>query len=127
MGVWRWTQKPDGNWQKPPFMALQPDRNASTYGSQHVGEYRSRRSTLWRPGAPMASRYMLTKADPFAAIDVDHCRDVSTHSIDRWAQNFLDVGRHSYSEMTPSGTGCRILGIGERRQGAQQVQAGDRR
>jgi hypothetical protein len=22
--VWRWIQKPDGSWQKPPFMATQP-------------------------------------------------------------------------------------------------------
>jgi primase-polymerase (primpol)-like protein len=28
--VWRWTQKPDGSWQKPPFMATRPDRHAST-------------------------------------------------------------------------------------------------
>jgi hypothetical protein len=28
-----------------------------------------------------------------------------------WAQNFLDVARHSYSEVTPSGTGCRIWGL----------------
>ena len=27
--VWRWTQKADA-WQKPPFMATQPDRHAST-------------------------------------------------------------------------------------------------
>jgi hypothetical protein len=28
--VWRWTQKLDGSWQKPPFIATQPDRHAST-------------------------------------------------------------------------------------------------
>jgi hypothetical protein len=28
-----------------------------------------------------------------------------------WAQNFLDTGRHSYSEVTPSGAGCRIWGL----------------
>ena len=38
--------------------------------------------------------YVLTENDPFAAIDLDHCRDVTTHSIDTWAQNFLDTGRH---------------------------------
>src|SRR5262249_40665021 len=41
----------------------------------------------------------------------DHCRDANTHSIDTWAQNFLDTGRHSYSEVTPSGSGCRIWGL----------------
>ena len=34
--------------------------------------------------------YVLTEDDPFAAIDLDHCRDVDTGSIDVWAQNFLD-------------------------------------
>ncbi len=52
--------------------------------------------------------YVLTEDDPFAAIDLDHCRDASTHSIDVWAQNFLDACRQSYSEVTPSGSGCRI-------------------
>ena len=55
--------------------------------------------------------YVLTETDPFAAIDLDHCRDVNTSSIDVWAQNFLDAGRHSYSEVTPSGAGCRIWGL----------------
>ena len=55
--------------------------------------------------------YVLTEDDPFAAIDLDHCRDVNTRSIDVWAQNFLDTGRHSYSEVTPSGAGCRIWGL----------------
>src|SRR5262249_36179909 len=41
---------------------------------------------------------------------IDNCRHVETHSIDIWAQNFLDVGR-SYSEVTPSGAGCRIWGL----------------
>jgi primase-polymerase (primpol)-like protein len=27
--VWRWTQKPDGSWQKPPFQAMQPDAHGN--------------------------------------------------------------------------------------------------
>ena len=30
-----------------------------------------------------------------------------------WAQNFLEFGRHSYSEVTPSGAGCRIWGLAD--------------
>src|SRR5262249_40032061 len=55
--------------------------------------------------------YILTAADPFSAIDLDHCRHADTHSIDVWAQNFLDVARHTYNEVTPSGQGCRIWGL----------------
>ena len=57
--------------------------------------------------------YILTEDDPFAAIDLDHCRHVDTHSIDIWAQNFLEFGRHTYSEVTPSGAGCRIWGLAD--------------
>ena len=57
--------------------------------------------------------YVLTKDDPFAAIDLDHCRCLVTHSIDGWAQNWLDTGRNTYQEVTPSGEGCRIWGIAD--------------
>src|SRR5262249_31917477 len=30
---------------------------------------------------------------------------------DVWSQNFLDVTRHTYAEVTPSGEGCRIWGL----------------
>ena len=30
-----------------------------------------------------------------------------------WAQNFFDVGRDTYSEVTPSGIGCRIWGLAD--------------
>src|SRR5262249_22484003 len=56
--------------------------------------------------------YVLTKDDPFGAIDLDHCRD-KLCSIATWAQNFMDCGRHSYQEITPSGTGCRIWGLAD--------------
>ena len=40
--------------------------------------------------------YMLTEADPFAAIDLDHCRHPRTHSIDMWAQNFMQSAATTY-------------------------------
>ena len=55
--------------------------------------------------------FIMTEADPLAAMDLDNCRDPQTHSIDIWAQNFLDVARHTYAEVTPSGAGCRIWGL----------------
>ena len=37
--IWRWTQKPDGSFQKPPFMATQPERHASTKDSDTWADY----------------------------------------------------------------------------------------
>jgi len=46
-----------------------------------------------------------------AQIDIDHCRDPDSHSIEAWAQNFLGVACHTYAEVTPSGAGIRIWGL----------------
>jgi hypothetical protein len=108
--VWHWTQLDNGRWQKPPYMAIQPERHASTKDPSTWSDYNTALAAV-RAGNADGLTYILTENDPFAAVDLDRCRDVSTHSIDVWAQNFLDCGRHGYSEITPSGAGCRIWGL----------------
>ena len=108
--IWRWTQLSNGRWQKPPFMASEPRRHASVNDPGTWTDYNSALAAV-QAGHGDGITYILTENDPFAAIDLDHCRDANTHSIDTWAQNFLDTGRHSYSEVTPSGSGCRIWGL----------------
>jgi hypothetical protein len=110
--VWRWTQKPDGTWQKPPFMATQPERHASTTDPSTWSPYSTALAAV-QTGQAEGLSYILTADDPFGAFDLDYCRDAETHSIDIWAQNFLHRWRNTYSEVTPSGTGCRIWGLAE--------------
>jgi hypothetical protein len=107
--VWRWTQKPDGSWQKPPFMATQPKRHASTNDPNTWTNYATALATV-EAGHADGLSYILTKDDPFGTIDLDHCRD-KLCSIDVWAQNFMDVARNTYQEVTPSGEGIRIWGL----------------
>ena len=108
--VWRWTQKPYGSWQKPPFMALQPERHASTSDPATWTDYATALATVQAGDADGLS-YILTKNDPFGAIDLDHCRCTITNSIDVWAQNYLQAAINSYQEITPSGEGVRIWGV----------------
>ena len=54
--------------------------------------------------------YVLTKQDEFAAIDLDHCRDAVTGSVECWAQLMLEQALHSYAEITPSGERFADLG-----------------
>ena len=56
---------------------------------------------------------MLTETDPFSAIDLDNCRHLETHSIDAWAQLYMQFAVTSYQEVTPSGTGIRIWGLAD--------------
>jgi AAA domain len=107
--VWRWTQKPDGNWQKPPFMALQPDRHASTSDPDTWTDYPTALAAV-QAGHADGLSYILTKNDPLGAIDLDHCRD-KLCSIDVWAQNFMQAAVNTYQEVTPSGEGVRIWGF----------------
>jgi AAA domain len=108
--VWRWTQKLDGKWQKPPYQTRDPRRHASSTDPSTWSDYSTALAAV-RAGHADGITYVLTADDPFAAIDLDHCRDVDTHSIEIWAQLFLERGRDTYGEVTPSGDGVRIWGL----------------
>ena len=107
--IWRWTPKSDGSWQKPPFIATQPDRHANTKDASTWTDYTTALAAV-QTGHGDGISYVLTADDPFAAIDLDHCRD-DLGGVHIWAQLFLERGRNTYSEVTPSGTGCRIWGL----------------
>jgi hypothetical protein len=110
--VWRWTQKPDGSWQKPPFMALEPERHANTNDPATWTDYATALATVQAKQADGIT-YILTSDDPLGAIDLDHCRCPITNSIDVWAQNYLQAAVNTYQEVTPSGEGVRIWGFTE--------------
>jgi putative DNA primase/helicase len=52
--------------------------------------------------------FVLTPGDPFAGVDLDHCRDPQSGEIQPGAQAIVNRLR-SYTEISPSGTGLRIL------------------
>lgn len=90
-------------------MATQPGRHASTNDPNTWTDYRTALAAV-QAGHGDGLSYILTENDPYAAIDLDNCRHADTHSVDAWAQNFLQAGRYSYSEVTPSGAGIRYWG-----------------
>ena len=110
--VWRWTQKPNGSWQKPPFMATQPERHASTNDPSTWSDYATALATVQAGHADGITLH----PDRGRSVRRDRSRSLPrtiTHSIDVWAQNFLDAGRNTYQEVTPCGDGCRIWGIAD--------------
>jgi len=56
--------------------------------------------------------FVFSPNDPFAGIDLDHCRDLETCVIAPWAQQII-TRCGSYSEISPSGTGAKIFGRGK--------------
>lgn len=93
-------------------MATQPERHASTTDPATWADYATALATV-QAGHADGISYVLTADDPFGAVDLDRCRCTTTSSIDPWAQNFLEFGRSTYTEVTPSGTGCRIWGLAD--------------
>jgi hypothetical protein len=67
----------------------------------------------WEQDNPSAYRggglgFVFASDDPYAGVDLDHCRDLNTSAIADWAQAYIDA-LTSYTEVTPSGTGLHIL------------------
>src|SRR5262249_58682737 len=104
------TGQESGHGQTPPYRPLDPLRHASIRDSSTWNEYATALAMV-KAGKADGLTYILTEDDPFAAIDVDHCRNPNIPSFDDWVQNVLDVGHRSYNEITPSGTGYRIWGL----------------
>src|SRR5262249_9075138 len=54
--------------------------------------------------------FVITDTD-FAAFDIDDCRNTQTGEVHPWASNLIARAK-SYTEITPSGEGIRIIGRG---------------
>src|SRR5262245_52861023 len=76
-GVWLWTSKPGGGWQKPPFRSCSPRRNLSTSDPDSWSTYAQALAAVRVKEAEGVS-FVLTPEGNIAAADLDHCRDPGT-------------------------------------------------
>lgn len=105
---WKWVTLPDGKRDKPPFRADFPDFHASTTNPKS-----------WAPFSVAVSTMAAGKADGIGYVcaddaenvywDMDGCRDPNTGEIADWAMAYVEEC-DSYTEITPSGRGLRIIG-----------------
>lgn len=106
---WRWENRTDkaGN-DKPTKPPRQPN------GAFAMSNNPDTWATLAEvQAATVANRFegcglMLLNLRGFAALDLDKVRNFDTGEVLPWAQEVIACG--SYAEMTPSGTGFRVLG-----------------
>jgi len=52
--------------------------------------------------------FVFTREDPYVGIDLDACRDKNTGEFDSWAAE-LTASFNTYSEISPSGTGVKMI------------------
>jgi hypothetical protein len=108
---WRWTWHEDkGRWDKPPLQACNPDLPAKSNDPTTWGGYTDAIAAV-AAGKADGIGYMLAD-DELDAVDLDHCHDPETGTIDAWAQKEIDTANGAYVEVTVSGQGLRILGVG---------------
>jgi putative DNA primase/helicase len=119
--VWPYEMR-DGKWTKPPYSA-RGSYAKSNDPSTWLMFFEARQ--LYEGGNFDGIGYMMSAEDPYSGIDLDDCRNPETGEIAGWAQQIVDRF-HSYTEVTPSGTGLRIWIRGKlpgrgRRKGSVEV------
>jgi len=106
---WRWRQARD-EWTKQPINphtgTLASHADADTWGSFDDAITAVARYHIDGVG------YVFAADDPYAGIDLDKCLEPATGVIDEWAADIIDAA-NSYSEVSPSGTGVKIIVRGE--------------
>ncbi len=103
---WEWKEK-QSKWTKPPWNAKTDNHASSTDPSTWVSFDEA--VTAYEENMDFDGiGFVPTGEDPYAMVDLDHCVDASNGNIEPWAQKIIDMF-NSYTEITPSGTGLRII------------------
>jgi hypothetical protein len=109
--VWRW-RLVKNRWTKPPYIAMCPSQHATNNNPGTWASYQEAIDAM--QGKMLLDGIGFALPDtPFDVVDLDHCRNPDTGEIDTWAQEWLDAANGTYVEITPSGQGLRIIGLGE--------------
>jgi hypothetical protein len=108
--LWDWELR-DGRdgprWTKPPLRVVgtgyAKSTDAAGWGSFRaaLAAYKARKLS--------GIGFALSATDPFCFGDVDDCRDPETGAIAEWARPLLARFAFTYQEISPSGTGVKIL------------------
>jgi hypothetical protein len=105
--VWR-RQTVGGKLTKVPYSAT-TGRKASTTDAGTWAPFAVAQGALAAPGASYDGLgYVFSADDPYAGVDLDHCRDPQTGHVAPWASDLI-VRLGSYVEVSPSGTGVHVI------------------
>jgi len=107
--AWRW-EKRDNKWTKPPINPSSGhyarNNDPDTWGSFEAALWRMDKDALAGVG------FMFHPEDGLAGVDLDGCRDPESGEIEPWAFEIIEE-LDSYTEASPSGTGCKVFVGGE--------------
>jgi hypothetical protein len=107
--VWKWETNDKGQATKVPYRPDAPSRTASSIDPSTWGSYETAINAF--EFANVDGIGFCLFGSEVAAFDIDDCRNGETGEIDPWARALVDRVA-SYTEVTISGTGLRIIGRG---------------
>jgi hypothetical protein len=109
--VWAWTWHPRRGWTKPPYTPGTGGHASST----DPATWRTWTEALaaYRAGGWDGLGYVLRPEDGLIGWDVDCCRDPGSGQLQPWAAAIV-ADLPTYAEISPSGTGLRIIARGKR-------------
>jgi hypothetical protein len=106
--IWRWKKTKKGKWTKPLYQARAPKQNAKSNNSQTWAPFDAA-LTAYNSGQADGIGLCLLNTD-LGVFDADDCRNAGNGALEPAAQRLIKRA-NTYTEITPSGTGLRIIGI----------------
>lgn len=103
--IWKWVVNEKGRWTKPPFQSLHPSRHASTTERATWSKFSEAVAAAPNDGGIG----FVLKGSGIGAIDIDDC--VADNGEFNEAAKELIEKSGSYTEITPSRRGIRIIGF----------------
>ena len=107
--LWRWVETKPGKITKPPFQPRFPERNASNRNPKHWSDFRTALLAM-REGKADGIGFVVSACGEICWVDLDDCREKETGILSPWAADLV-ARCATYCEVTPSGTGIRIVGV----------------
>jgi Family of unknown function (DUF5906) len=108
--VWRYETPPGKKRTKVPYQPEHPSWKAKNNDPSTWSDYARARAVYDAGGFDGIGLCIL--GSDIVAFDVDDCRNSSTGAIHPWAARLIERAASSYTEITPSGEGLRIIGRG---------------
>lgn len=107
--AWRFEER-NGRLTKPPVSPAS-GRGASHSNPVHWGSYDEALLRAQRDHLPGIG-FVLDDRDGLTGADLDKCRDPGTGALEQWAADIVALAE-TYTEVSPSGTGLRIIWRGK--------------
>lgn len=105
--VWWKAEKRNGKWTKIPYSSNSGDK-ASANNPRSWCDFRNTAELHERHPESMGIGFEFDAADPFVGVDLDHCIEADG-TIASWAEPWLARFSSTYQEISPSGTGVKLI------------------